>query len=142
MSSFGKDLSVDKLNGWKPLLNENFRVIVPSTPDGASPAFTIPDGTKTAPMLMNWYFALDPNSTPIAAQTCTITLPTGFKAEDFLFQVDHNTETINATPIIDEVAINGTATPNTCIIKRSASSGTLGVKSYYYLRIIPLAPVN
>ena len=142
MSSFGKDLTVDKLNGWKPLLNENFYTALPTTPDGASPGFTIPAGTPTAPMLMNWYFALDNNVTPIGTQTCTITLPTGFKAEDHLFQVDHNTETLNATGVLLEVAINGTSTPNTCIIRRAATTGTLGVKSYFYLRIIPLSPVN
>ena len=142
MSSFGKDLSVDKLNGWKPLLNENFKAITPSTPDGPAPGFTIPAGTATSSMLMNWYFALDPNAAPIGAQTCTITLPTGFKAEDHLFQVDHNTETLNATGVLCEVAINGTSTPNTCIVRRAATIGTLGVKSYFYLRIIPLSPVN
>jgi hypothetical protein len=142
MSSYGKDLSVDKLNGWKPLLNENFKTVAVTSPDGATPSFTIPAGTTTAPMLMNWYFALDPNASPIATQTCTITLPAGFKAEDHLFQVDHNMETINATGVLHEVAINGTAVPNTCIVRRIVQTGTLGVKSYFYLRIIPLAPVN
>jgi hypothetical protein len=142
MSSFGKDLSVDKLNGWKPLLNENFKTGAVTGSDGATPSFTIPAGTATAPMLMNWYFELNPNASPIASQTFTITLPAGFVAENFLFQVDHNMETINATGVLLEVAINGTSAPNTCIIRRLVQTGTIGVKSYLYLRIIPLAPVN
>ena len=139
MSSYGKDLVVDTLNGWKPLLNEDFKAKAVTDVDSPTPSFTIPGGS---PMLLNYYFALDANPTPISAQTCTITLPTGFKAEDYLFQVDHNTETINATPIVMETAINGTATPNTCIVRRTATSGTLGVKSYFYLRIIPLSAIN
>lgn len=139
MSSYGKDLTVGKLNGYYPFLNEVYKTAAITGADGATPSFTIPAATSTAPVQLNWYINLLPNGTPIAAQDLTITLPAGFVIENYVCQVHHNQEGLNTTTILTEVGI-GSGSPNTIRIRRSATTGTLGVQSYFYLRIVPLTP--
>jgi len=140
MSSYGKDLSVGKLNGWYPFLNETYKTLSITGADGATPTATIPAGSVQTPMEKNWYINLQPNATPIASQDLTITLPAGFTIEDYVVQVHHNQEGLNTTGILTEYGIGSGSPNNTIRIRRSATTGTLGVQSYFYMRIIPLSP--
>jgi hypothetical protein len=109
MTSYGKDLICDTVNGYVPLTNDAFVGLTAADHTATAVTVTVPENVFSFDSFLG-------SPTNQASQTLQFSMPSGFDLNNYVIDVYHNLAGVPTAPQIVNVYLN---TCSNLVVKRS-----------------------
>ena len=125
MTSYGKDLICDTVNGYEPLLNDAFVGISAADHTAAAVTVTVPANVFTFDSFLG-------APTTQTSQTIQFSMPSGFNLNNYVIDVKHHFASVPTDAQIINVYQNTSAN---LVVKRSSYNNTANLDATLYVLV-------
>ena len=125
MTSYGKDLVVDTVNGYSPLTNDGFVSLTSTDHTTAAVTVTVPNNVLSFDCFLG-------APTSQASQTLQFSMPTGFNLNNYVININHDFASVTTVPQIINVYLNTSAD---LVVKRSSYNITADLDATLYVKV-------
>ena len=125
MTSYGKDLICDTVNGYVPLRNDGFVGLTVADHTATAVTVTVPAN------VLSFDCFLGAPSTQ-ASQTLQFSMPAGFNLNNYVVDVNHDFASVPTAPQIVNVYLN---TSSNLVVKRSSYNITANLDATMYVKV-------